>query len=76
MLLASSLVEHARLVSGHHVLDVDEGVLAARLLEDLQGLLDEVSDVGVLLLRVVDAVALVYCRSTKRVRGVRLGPRG
>ena len=56
------LVEHTGFVRGHHVLDVDEGVLAARLLEDLECLLDEVADVGVLLLGVVDAVALVHCR--------------
>ena len=37
-------VEHARLVGGDHVLDVDEGILAAILLEALQRLLDEVAE--------------------------------
>ena len=50
MPLASLLVEHAGLISGHHVLDVNEGVLSARLFENLQRLLNEVADVGVLLL--------------------------
>lgn len=52
-------VEHAGLVGGHHVLDVDEGVLPAVHLEQLQGLLDQVSQVVPLPLAVVDLVAQV-----------------
>jgi len=54
-----ALVEHARLVCGDHVLDVDEGVVAAVTLKDLQRLLDEVAHVFPLLLAVVDAVTRV-----------------
>jgi len=50
-------VEHARLVCGDHVLDVDEGVVAAVALEHLERLLDEVAHVFPLLLAVVNAVA-------------------
>lgn len=51
--------EHAALVGGDHVLDVDVGVLAAVLLEHLQGLLDQLRQVLVLALSVVDLVANV-----------------
>mmetsp|Transcript_72987 Transcript_72987/g.176111 ORF Transcript_72987/g.176111 Transcript_72987/m.176111 type:complete len:245 (-) Transcript_72987:370-1104(-) len=56
---APRLVEHARLVGRDHVLDVDEGVLAAVDLEELERLRDEVAQRLTLLLRIVDAVAQV-----------------
>merc|ERR1719326_448050 len=54
-----SSVEDARLVRGDHVLDVDEGVLAAVQLKHLERLDDQVAERLALLLRVVDAVAEV-----------------
>lgn len=66
-LAAPLLVEHARLVGGDHVLDVDEGVLPAVALERFQRLLDQVADVLPLLLAVVDAVSGVHwCRETHK----------
>ena len=56
---ASSSVEHAALVGGDHVLDVDESVVATVLLEKLECLLDKVAEVLLLALGVVDSVALV-----------------
>lgn len=55
--LAGSSVEHAALVRGDHVLNVNEGVVATVLLEQLQRRLDQVAQVLLLALRVVDAVA-------------------
>ena len=55
----SCSVEHAGLVGGHHVLYVNEGVLAPVALKHLQGLLDQVTNVFPLLLAVVDAVPRV-----------------
>ena len=52
-------VQHARLISGHHVLDVNERVLAAVHLEQLQGLLNQVAEIVALALAVVDLVAHV-----------------
>lgn len=52
-------VEHAALVGGNHVLDVDECILAAMGLEHLQGVLDQVAQVEALALRVVDLVSEV-----------------
>ena len=52
-------VEHATLVRGDHVLDVDESVVAAVHLEKLERFLNEVAEVLLLALRVVDAVAHV-----------------
>lgn len=53
---SSPSVEHAGLVGGHHVLDVDEGVLSSVALEHLQRLLDQIADVLPLMLAVVDGV--------------------
>ncbi len=61
-----SLVEQAGLVGGDHVLDVDEGVLAAVAFERLESLRDQVPDVLALLLAVVDPVARVHCKQTNR----------
>lgn len=68
--MSIQLVEHAGLVGGHHVFDVDEGVLTPVALKHLQGLLDQVADVLPLLLAVVDAVSRVDCGDRER-RGVR-----
>ena len=50
-------VQHARLVGGDHVLNVDERVLATVRLEHLQGLLDQVAQDEALALGVLDLVA-------------------
>jgi hypothetical protein len=55
----SRSVEHAGLVGGDHVLDVDEGVFSTVGLEELEGLLDEVAEVKSLALAVVDLVSEV-----------------
>lgn len=71
------LVEHAGLVGGDHVLDVDEGVLPAIALERFQRLLDQVADVLPLLLAVVDAVSRVHwCgENTQRARYCAVSPK-
>ena len=60
-------VEDARLVGRDHVLDVDEGVLAAVGLEHLEGLLDEIAQNEALALRVLDLVADVGVRLLEQV---------
>lgn len=57
---AALSVQQARLVGGHHVLDVDEGILSAIALEGFQRLLDQVANVLPLLLAVVDAISGVH----------------
>lgn len=52
-------VENAGLVGGHHVFDVDEGILSSIALKHLQSLLDQVTYVFPLLLAVVDAISRV-----------------
>ena len=52
-------VEHAALVGGNHVLDVDECVFSTVDFEALQSLLDQISEVLALPLAVVDLVAKV-----------------
>lgn len=54
---SSLSVEHAGLVSGHHVFDIYEGILSSVALEHLQSLLDQIADVLPLVLAVVDAVS-------------------
>ena len=54
--LSALLVQQAGFVRGNHVLDVDEGVWAPCFLEDLEGLLDQVTNVLALLLAVRDSV--------------------
>ena len=48
--------KHAAFVGGDHVLDVDVGVLSPVLLQNLQGLLNQVGQVLALLLSVVDFI--------------------
>lgn len=50
-------VEHAGLIGGHHVFDIDEGVLSPVALKHLQSLLDQVAHVLPPVLAVVDAVS-------------------
>lgn len=57
---AALLVQQARLVGGHHVLDVDEGILPSITLEGFQGLLDQVTNALPLPLAVVNAVPGVH----------------
>ena len=57
--LGASSVEDAALVGGDHVLNVNECIITAVLLEKLERLNDEVAQVGALALGVVDFVALV-----------------
>ena len=52
-------VQDTGLVGGHHVLDVDEGVFSSVHLKQLEGLLDQVTEVVALALAVVDLVAHV-----------------
>jgi len=47
---SAGLVQHATLVGGHHVLDIDESILAAMSLERLKSLLNQVADVFAFLL--------------------------
>merc|ERR1711957_506366 len=51
--------DHTRLACGNHVLDVDEGVLATMRLKDLEGLIDELTQVLSLALCIVDGLANV-----------------
>lgn len=55
------LVEEAGLVGGHHVFDVYEGVLSPVAFKNLQGLLDQVSNILSLLLTVVNPITRVFC---------------
>lgn len=70
------LVQQARLVGGDHVLDVDEGVFSSVALQDLQRLLDQVTDVLPLLLAVVDAVSRVnwFMQTHKEARYSAVSP--
>ena len=52
-------VEHARLVGGDHILDVDEGIFATVSLKEFEGLLDQVAEIESLALAVVNLVAEV-----------------
>ncbi len=65
--LASCSVEHAALVGWDHVLDVDERVITAVLLEHFECLGDCIAEVHSLALRVVDLVALVQILSLEQV---------
>ena len=51
---ASCSVEHAALVGGDHVLDVNEGIVSAVLFEHLERLGDEIAEVHLLALVVND----------------------
>ena len=63
---ALSSVRHA-LVRGYEILDVDEGIFSTVDLEELQGLNDEVANVGAAPLRVVDAIALIQVVAHKDI---------
>ena len=65
--LAGSSVEHAALVGGDHILDVNESVVTTVHLEHFESLLDEVTEVLLLALRVVDVVAHVQVLSLEEV---------
>lgn len=60
-------VENAGLISGNHVLDVDEGILTAVHLEELESILDEITKVGTLALAVVNLVAEVLVAGLEQV---------
>lgn len=62
----SPLVQIARLVRRYHVLDVDEGILAAVALQHLQRLVDQIAHVHVVLLAVVDGIAGVDCGGVEK----------
>merc|ERR1719247_3413459 len=51
--------EHATLVDGDHVLDVDESVFPTMYLQDLQGLMDKVTDVHALALAVFHSITKI-----------------
>ena len=51
--------QHAAFVGWDHVLDVDKSVLSSSLFEELQGILDEVTQVALLSLGVVDLVSCI-----------------
>ena len=57
--MSSSGVVHCRLIGRNHVLDVDEGILTALLLEEIQGVLDQIPQAGVMLLPIVNVVSQV-----------------
>ena len=60
-------VEHAALVGGDHVLNVNECIISAVCLEHLEGLHDEVAKVLSLALAVVDSITLVQVLGLEQV---------
>ena len=56
------LVVHTGFVRGNHILDVDESIVPAVALKQLQRLVNQVPDVLSLLLGIVDSVASVLCK--------------
>jgi len=60
-------VEDATFVGGHHVLDVNEGILTTMLLEELKGALDEVSQDHSFTLAVLDLVSKVQVAGLEEV---------
>jgi len=60
-------VEHTALISGNHILDVDERVLAAVLLKHLESSLDEVTEVHLFPLTVDNRVADVLVALLEQV---------
>ena len=63
----SCSVKDARLIGWHHILNVDEGVLAPMHLEKFQGLLNQVAEIITLSLAVVNLVAQVLVPGLKQV---------
>jgi hypothetical protein len=61
-------VEDATFIGGHHVLDVNEGVFTAMLLEELKGALDEVSQDHSLTLAILDLVSKVQVVALEEVK--------
>lgn len=57
---SAALTVHAALIRGDHVLDVDEGILAAVLLKQLQRLFNQITNVLFLLLCVINAITRVF----------------
>lgn len=53
-------IEHTAFVGRDHVFDIDEGILTSCLLEELQCLHDEVSEVESLTLVILNFVARVF----------------
>ena len=60
--------EHARLVSGNHVLNVDVRVFAPMLLKLLQSLLNQVANVVVLFLVVVYFVSNIQVSVPEKIK--------
>jgi hypothetical protein len=65
--LCLASLAHAALVRRDHVLNVDEGIIAAVQLEHFEGLLDQVAQNEALPLPVVDAVAQVDAALLKEI---------
>jgi len=63
----SRSVEDATFICGHHILNVDEGVFSAVLLEEFESSLDEVTQVVDLALTVVDLVSNVLVLGLEEV---------
>jgi hypothetical protein len=57
--MAVTSSNHARLVGRNHILDVNESVLSAVLLEEPERFMDEVTHVDFLALGVVNAIAQI-----------------
>ena len=53
----TGLREHARLVRGNHVFDINKGVFPTMSFEALQSFMNKLAQIVILLLRVVDLVA-------------------
>ena len=54
-------------VRGHHVLDEEESLRSTAPFQDLQCLLNQVAQIVALLLRIINAVAFVYCTQFKQI---------
>lgn len=64
------LVKEAGLIGGHHVFDVYEGVLAPVAFKNLQGLLDQISNVLSFLLTIVNPITWVFCKQTTQTETI------
>jgi len=61
------LIEYATLVGRDHVLDVDEGVHSSVNFEELERLLNEISNILSLALTIVDRIALRNCIANRLI---------
>ena len=52
-------VEHAALINGHHILDIDEGVFTPVCLKKFERLLDQVTEVECLPLSIIDLISKI-----------------